>query len=736
MSAPFEILRVAVPTPLRRSFDYLPPTNTTLTDCRPGCRVEVSFGRQKLVGVILERTRSTEQPGHKLKHVLSLLDDAPVLDADLLELLRFASAYYQHPVGEVVSAALPALLRQGKSANAEPAIYWQLTPQGQQVARTPRRAIKQAALLSALHTAAGPLSDAMLKARVVGANPVLQRLHDLGWIEKVTVAPDSTPSSASPTAGPALSDEQAAAVQAIQAALDQFGVFVLEGVTGSGKTEVYLQLIAQQLLLGKQVLVLVPEIGLTPQLLQRFEHRLGSAVALWHSALTDSERLQTWRSARDGTAKVIIGTRSAIFLPVQDLGLLIIDEEHDASFKQQEGFRYSARDLAILRARARQIPILMGSATPSLETLANIGRDRYTRLVLQHRAGGAKPPHFHILDMRRQPLDHGLSMPLTQRMREHLQANGQVLLFLNRRGFAPTLLCHDCGWIATCSRCDAHLTLHHSDNQLRCHHCGTQRRKDPVCPVCKSEQLIDVGVGTERIEASLHKAFADYEIVRIDRDTTRRKGSLDALLEKVRNGERQILIGTQMLAKGHHFPNVTLVGILDTDQGLHSADFRATERMAQQIIQVSGRAGRAERPGEVMIQTHHPEHPLLHTLVEQGYDAFAQAALGERQLAELPPYAHMAIIRAEATRPTAALAFLQDVAKLLVKFAPSTLQHFGPFPAPMEKRAGKVRAQLILLSTARTTLQKSLQQLLAKIETELPSRSVRWSVDVDPLDTY
>jgi len=687
------------------------------------------------VGVILERTRSTDQPSHKLKRVLTLLDETPILDAGLLDLFRFASAYYQHPIGEVFAAALPALLRQGKTATAEALIQWQLTAQGQHTTVDPRRAAKQAAILAALRAADTPLSDTLLKSHIGATGPVLHRLQQRGWIESLTVT--TTPRQPpAPIAGPALAEEQAAAVQAVQAALNQFGVFVLEGVTGSGKTEVYLQLITQQLWQGKQLLVLVPEIGLTPQLLQRFEHRLGTPIALWHSALSDSERLQTWRAAREATAQVFIGTRSAVFLPLREPGLLIIDEEHDASFKQQDGFRYSARDLAILRAKHWQIPILMGSATPSLETLANVGRGRYTRLILQHRAGGARPPRFHILDMRRQPLDHGLSMPLTQRMREHLQANGQVLLFLNRRGFAPTLLCHDCGWIATCPRCDAHLTLHRGDNQLRCHHCGTQRRKDVTCPVCKSEQLVDVGIGTERIEASLHTSFADYEIVRIDRDTTRRKGSLDALLEKVRNGQRQILIGTQMLAKGHHFPNVTLVGILDTDQGLHSADFRATERMAQQIIQVSGRAGRAERPSEVMIQTHHPEHPLLHTLIEQGYDAFAQAALAERQLAELPPYAHMAMLRAESTQPAAALKFLHAVAALLVQHAPATLQHFGPFPAPMEKRAGKVRAQLVLLSTARTTLQKTLQLLLPKIETDLASRTVRWSVDVDPIDTY
>ncbi|MBI3561962.1 MAG: primosomal protein N' [Gammaproteobacteria bacterium] len=731
MSTSLEILRVAIPTPLRRHFDYLVPLQHAEW-CQPGCRVRVPFGRQQRLGVILERVTHSDVPPHKLKRVEKVLDDSAVIPSDLLDLLRFASDYYQHAIGEVIAAALPAALRAGKSTQHN-SVHWRITAAGH-AAQIPVRAAKQTAVLARLRQAPHALSEADLKSGLPGLSPVLQRLHTAGWIEPITIALDPmTPWAATPA--PALSAEQTSVIEHLREQ-QGFGVSLLDGITGSGKTEVYLQWIAEHLARHRQVLMLVPEIGLTPQLLSRFSTRLHAPIALWHSGLSDSERLQTWRAARTGSAAVFIGTRSAVFLPLRDPALVIIDEEHDPSFKQQEGFRYSARDLAVLRARRWNVPILLGSATPSLETLANVARQRYTAVHLTQRAGGAQPPRFQILDMRRQPLDHGLSMPLIQRMREHLNDQAQVLLFLNRRGFAPALLCHDCGWIATCPRCDAHLTLHRHEQQLRCHHCGLQRRENQQCPTCQSSALVGIGIGTERIESGLRTAFADVEIVRIDRDTTRRKGSLGKLLERVREGRRQILVGTQMLSKGHHFPNVTLVGILDTDQGLHSADFRATERMAQQIMQVSGRAGRADRPGEVLIQTHHPDHPLLHTLITQGYNAFAQATLQEREQTELPPFSHMAILRAESTRASAALDFLRQVADRLATLAPATLHHYGPFPAPMEKRAGRVRAQLVLISKTRGSLQTTLRQLLTVIETDLASRSVRWSIDVDPIDMY
>ncbi len=737
MSHPPAYLRVAVPTPLRRLFDYLPPLQHDAAQCQVGCRVRVPFGRQKLVGIIVAHSNKTDQPTSKLKRAQALLDDSPLLDSELLELLNWACQYYQHPIGDVIASALPTLLRQGRAATREPRRCWQLTATGKTADIKTKRAVKQAMLLNFFNAQHDAVADEIVRAYLPDCSDALKRLVEKGWIECVE-RDDVAPLIDMPTQnGPlTLTQEQRSSIERITASTNQFQVFLLDGITGSGKTEVYLQCINAALRAQRQILVLVPEIGLTPQLLQRFTARLGASIAVWHSGLSDSERLQTWLSVRDGSASVIIGTRSAVFLPLRRPGLIVIDEEHDASFKQQDGFRYSARDLAIMRARRWQIPVVLGSATPALETLANVERQRYVRLVLSQRAGGASLPKLHILDVRKQPMDHGLSHALRQRMGQHLQADGQVLLFLNRRGYAPTLLCHECGWIADCARCDSHMTYHHSEHLLRCHHCGAQRRKDPVCPTCKSAELVSVGIGTERLERALQHHCPDTPLVRIDRDTTRRKGSLDVLLEKIHTGQPQILIGTQMLAKGHHFPNVTLVGIIDTDQGLYSADFRATERMAQQILQVSGRAGRAERPGEVFIQTHHPEHPLLHTLIARGYHAFALELLTERQQAGLPPYTSMALLRAESVHPTAALTFLQQLQQLLQQQHHVALQIYGPIPSPMEKRAGKIRAQLILIHPQRAGLQQALQQLLTNIDNRVAQRKVRWSVDVDPIDTY
>jgi primosomal protein N' (replication factor Y) len=470
-------------------------------------------------------------------------------------------------------------------------------------------------------------------------------------------------------------------------------------------------------------------------MIQRFTQRLPYRVAVLHSALTDKERLHTWLAARDGKVDVILGTRSAIFTPLKSPGLIIIDEEHDASFKQQDGFRYSARDLAIWRARHNTIPIVLGSATPSTESLYNVQKQKFILLPLQQRAGNATPPQLHLLDMRSQPIEEGLSDKLIQLMQQHLRNNNQVLLFLNRRGFAPTLMCHDCGWIARCQRCDAHMTYHHADKRLRCHHCGAERRAENTCQQCASKNLLTLGAGTERIEQALMAQFGDAEVIRIDRDTTRRKGSLDDLLARVKNGQRQILIGTQMLAKGHHFPNVTLVGVIDADQGLHSAEFRAPERMAQLILQVAGRAGRAEQPGEVYIQTHHPDHPLLRSLIRDGYNRFAQQLLAERAEVGLPPITAMALFRAEAPAREAPLEFLKSVRDCISARAGTHLQVFGPMPSPMEKRAGRYRAQLVIQAKEKPALHHALSGVLPIIE-NMKNSKVRWSLDVDPIDTY
>ncbi|HEY0634092.1 MAG TPA: primosomal protein N', partial [Gammaproteobacteria bacterium] len=590
--------------------------------------------------------------------------------------------------------------------------------------------------LLALLAARGELDTAALAGAVEQPQPVLKRMAQKGWVaaqeQPCLPAPEAHPAEMAPE----LNSAQHVAVSAITAAAGTFQPFLLDGVTGSGKTEVYLQAIAPVLAAGRQVLLLVPEIGLTPQLVERFRRRFAVPLGLLHSGLSDGERQCAWLMARDGHAPIVIGTRSALFTPLRNPGLIIVDEEHDPSFKQQEGFRYSARDVAIVRAHQLGIPIVLGSATPSLESLHNAQAGRYRLLRLPERAGSALHPKMRLLDVRQQPLQEGLAEPLALLMRRHLERGGQVLLFLNRRGYSPALICHDCGHVAGCPRCDARLTYHSAQRRLRCHHCGTERPVPTQCPKCGSADLRPLGQGTERIEEGLRARFPGVGLVRIDRDTTSRKGAMTALLLEVHAGEARILIGTQMVAKGHHFPEVTLVGILDADQGLFSADFRASERMAQLILQVAGRAGRAERPGEVVIQTHVPDHPLLRTLVESDYHAFAEAALRERAQAQFPPFSHLALLRAEAVDPTAPLTFLEAARRLAEGHAAAGVQLLGPVPAPMERRAGRTRAQLLLQSSSRTGLHRLLEPWVVALEGLKEGRKVRWSLDVDPAELF
>lgn len=732
MSRP--ILRIAVPTPLHRSFDYLPPRTAAPEALQPGQRIRVPFGRRSVVGVLLETDTQSAIEHPRLKQAQAVLDDTPVVAPDILAMVSWASRYYQYPVGEALATALPVLLRQGQPPEQVAVTRYRLTAAGEAADDTTlARAPRQATVIADLRAhPAGLARDALAVPAAV-----LRALADKGWIEATRELPAS-PGADAPVAaaGHVLNPAQKNAVDAIGARLDTFQPWLLEGVTGSGKTEVYLSLIEQVLAGGRQALVLVPEIGLTPQLVTRFARRFPVPLAVLHSGLGDRERLAAWQQARTGAAPVVIGTRSAVFTPLARPGLVIVDEEHDASFKQQDGFRYSARDLAVWRARHLDIPVVLGSATPSLESLFNVEQQRYQRLELPERTGVAQLPSFGLIDVRHAPMEHGLSAPLLARIREHLGADGQVLLFLNRRGFAPTLMCYDCDWVAECRRCDARMTWHQSDNRLHCHHCGSQRPVDTVCPACQGTDLHPMGQGTERVEQALAEHFPDVERLRIDRDTTRRKGALDTLLARARNGRRQLLLGTQMLAKGHHFPNVTLVGILDADHGLFSTEFRASERMAQLIVQVAGRAGRHDRPGLVLIQTAHPDHPLLTTLVRQGYPAFARAALEERRAARLPPVTHLALLRAEAPDAGAPFAFLEDVRERIAAAGSTGVEAWGPVPATMERRAGRYRAQLLLQSDRRADLQQLLAGLVRALEQERGARKVRWSVDVDPADTY
>jgi primosomal protein N' (replication factor Y) len=520
-------------------------------------------------------------------------------------------------------------------------------------------------------------------------------------------------------------------VTEIGAALGGFAPFLLHGVTGSGKTEVYLRVIERALERGEQALVLVPEIALTPQAVARFRARFPVALAVLHSGLSDTERLAMWRAARAGTAPVVIGTRSAIFVPLARPGVIVVDEEHDASYKQQEGFRYSARDLALYRARAHGIPVILGSATPALETLHNALAGRYRRVELPERAGSAGQPRLALVDLNLHEARHGMATPSVLAMERHLNDGGQVLLYLNRRGFAPTLYCPGCGWAAPCAECDARLTVHLRSHRLVCHHCGAQADIPFACPRCATE-LKPVGQGTERIEDALDEFFHGVPVVRIDRDTIRGRGEIEAALARVESGEARILVGTQMLTKGHDFPDVTLVVVLNADQGLFGTDFRASERLAQSIVQVAGRAGRAARPGEVLIQTACPRHPLLQRLLAGGYADFAEGALEERASARWPPYSRLALLRAEAATREAALAFL-DAARAAAG-EPREVRLLGPAAAAMERRAGRYRAQLLLEAAERRPLQRLLDTWLPLVEALPEARRVRWSIDVDPLE--
>lgn len=530
--------------------------------------------------------------------------------------------------------------------------------------------------------------------------------------------------------------EQQRAVEHIVAALGQFKAFVLDGITGSGKTEVYLQAIAKALEQRLQVLVLVPEIGLTPQMIARFTDRFAVPITLLHSRLTEKQRLHNWLLAAEAKAQIVIGTRSSVWAVMPRLGLIIVDEAHDGSYKQQDGVHYSARDVAVQRAYQRNIPVVLGSATHSLETVYNVAENRFTALSLRERAGAAQLGRFKVLDIRNERLQEGVSTRLIQEIAARMEKGEQSLLFLNRRGFSPILICHHCGWVAPCPHCDSYMTLHLSPQRLHCHHCNTVRDKPTHCLNCLGDVLIPVGLGTERIEAVLKKVFPNTEILRIDKDTTRKKGSMEAYLNAIHDEQYPILIGTQMLAKGHHFSNVTLVAIIDADSGLFSSEFRATEHLAQLIVQVAGRAGRAEKSGEIWIQTRHPEHPLLTMLLAKGYAAFAEDVLKERKQAQLPPYTYMAIIRMQGPKPAPLQALLTAAKQSLSPESNEAVRCLGPAPSPMEKRDKVYHYQLLLWSYQRAQLHQALAQLTHFLSTAKSARSLRWSIDVDPYDTF
>lgn len=723
------ILRVALDTPLRRLFDYRAPADGT--GIVPGMRVLVPFGRRELIGVVIDIAAHSEWPDARIRTVLAVLDAEPVVDAKLLGLVLFAAEYYHHAVGEAINAALPAGLRAGRPLLAlEP--RWRLSPAGHLALATKTRfGVRQRALIDRFMER-GSIDLTDLEVLGEGGRVALRGLVGKGWVDSYEVpGDDAMPAPGRCGVRPNPTPAQAQAIADIETNLDRFSPFLLYGVTGSGKTEVYLRAIESVIARGRQALVLVPEIALTPQTVARFRARFDVPIAILHSGLTDTDRLSMWRLARSGRAPIVIGTRSAVFVPLARPGILIVDEEHDPSYKQQEGFRYSARDLAVLRAQREHIPVVLGSATPSLESLHHSQAGRYQKLSLPERAGAAGTPRITVIDLRAHEERHGIATPTVLAIERHLAAGGQVLIYLNRRGYAPTLFCPGCSWSAPCADCDARMTVHMRRQLLVCHHCGAQAPVPYACPQCSNE-LRPVGQGTERIEDGLDELFPGRALVRIDRDTIQGRGEIEHALERVQSGEARLLVGTQMLTKGHDFPDVTLVVVLNADQGLFGTDFRASERLAQSIVQVAGRAGRASRPGEVYIQTACPDHPLLQRLVTEGYEGFAQSALHERAAAGWPPYSRLALLRADAPERADALGFLEAARRLAPTGFPIRL--LGPVASAMERRAGRYRAQLLVESTQRLGLHQFLARWVNAVESLPEARKVRWSIDVDPLE--
>jgi primosomal protein N' (replication factor Y) len=721
------ILRVAVPVPLLQVFDYLPPPDSAAMPPAVGCRVAVPFGGSRRVGIVVDVAQDSELPRERLKPVIEILDPRPLLTAELLDTLRWTARYYQHPLGEVLQAALPTGLRRAREAAdaGERALILSGV-----TAAPPRAGSRAAQLLELL--AGGPLTAARLDITLPGWRSAAANLKRRGLIA-LTRVPTGEALRAQIDAPP-LTLEQRHAIDEISRESTAFSPIVLEGITGSGKTEVYLAVIERIIAAGRQALVLVPEIGLTPQALRRFRERLPGSIAVLHSGLAEGERMRAWLAAARGEAAVVLGTRSAIFTPLPRAGLIVVDEEHDGSYKQQDGLRYSARDLAVVRAKALGIPVVLGSATPALETLANVEAGRYRRLHLSARPGAARLPEFRCIDLRGKPLREGLAPELIAALRACLARGEQALVFRNRRGYAPLLMCHACGWNAACTRCDKPLTWHRGAARLRCHHCGAQQRVPEQCPQCGNVDLTPRGLGTERIEQTLSMLFPDQPVIRIDRETTRRKDAVDELLGRLAPDQPGLLVGTQMLAKGHDLPNLTMVAIIGVDDGLFSVDFRASERLCQLITQVAGRAGRARKPGAVWLQTHHPDHPLLRCLMRSGYAVAAQILLAERREADLPPYAHMALLRAEANVQGHVDAFLDRA--FASAGQPAGVSVLGPMPAPMPRRAGRFRGQLLLSADERGALQTFLAAWLARVRDSAQARRVRWSIDVDPVDLY
>lgn len=721
-----EVYQVCIPHTNRNYFDY------RADNCGPeiGARVWVPFRKQIRLGIIINKS-NPDQESPNLKTISELIDAQPLLNKEILDLCWWISQYYQSPLSEVLPLALPKKYRLGQACSLPTADFYQLNMSLKEAIQViAPRARKQIELVELLSAYQNPVSKQYLAQQGFTSSQLLTLVSaKILSLSQQILMPIPTNSHLSQAL--TLNPEQAVAVNNILMQQDHYGCFLLQGITGSGKTEVYLQVIAKVLEQGKQVLVLVPEIGLTPQLVSRFTARFNQTMAIIHSNLNETERQVAWQLAKENKVQMIIGTRAAVFTPMPKLGLIVIDEEHDSSLKQMEGVRYSARDTALMRAHFANIPIILGSATPSLESIFNCQQKKYHLLRLNHKALTTNALHYQLIDLRAQILNHGLAQPTLKIIEEHLSKKNQVLVFINRRGFSPIVLCHDCGWMADCKACDSHLTLHRELGQVICHHCGLTQKKPHHCLSCHSNNLIPVGSGTQRVYEFLSKEFPDIPMLRIDRDAIKQKNALDEHLEKINKGDVQLIVGTQMLAKGHHFPRLSLVVVLDADAGLYHHDFRATEQLGQLLTQVAGRAGRAEHPGQVLIQTHLPQHPLLNILIQQGYDDFAEALLATRKQADLPPFHYLAVLRAQGKSLSQVIQLLHAT-KNQILIQPISVM--GPAPAPLARKGYQHRMQLLIKSPSRKALKTQLTQLREWLTISKLSNGIRWNVDVDPVD--
>ena len=729
-SLPADYGRFALAVPLYRLFDYAMDAG----HCpKPGCRYQLPFGTKQKTGVLLSSVDPSDLSVGKVKTAIACLDEESVVDAHLLELAHWMSQYYLQPIGEVVFQMLPAVLRKGRPTHYQPVIFWQVNPIDDDFRRNlERRSPKQFAIYCRIEASATGLNAKQLRQMSAGWLTMIKALQQKNAVRAVS---GSAIEEVIFAHLPVLSDEQAKVVESISSGTDGFSVHLIDGITGSGKTEVYFELMKRCLESGRQVIYLVPEIGLTPQLTDRVRQRFGNRFVVSHSGLTDHQRYHSWEAFRQGDADIMMGTRSCLFSATDKLGLIVIDEEHDHSYRQEDGLRYHARDLAIKRAQMLGISVVLGSATPSLESLHNCLRDHYQLHRLTQRPTAHPPPAIELIDVQHQMTDSGCARQTLDIMREHLDSGGQVLIYLNRRGFAPVVMCHECDWQASCRQCDSRLTWHHSIRRLICHHCGFSTHVPDQCPECDHTQVHHYGMGTEQLELHLKAQFESVPVYRIDRDTIKHRDQLRHKLDRLKEGEPCILIGTQMIAKGHDYPSITLSVILDADQALFSGFYRATEQLAQTVYQVSGRSGRGDRQGRALLQTRYTKHPMMQAIQNGHYRDIIDGILLERKALSFPPFARVVILRADAVTLNDAMQTLQKMRQAMLSLSQNTaVKCIGPMPALMTRRVGRYRAQLCFISSDFKALRQFLSQTRSVLETTASTSRVKWNIDVDPYD--